>query len=104
MNHEEKLWPYRIDNRSPVDVIVYQGVRLSWNVMNGSSHDSHLQFQRAKAKYKIPRGESMLYTWDEPALQEKYLVVNINGYEREVNIQEIGPLVPFYYPVRVIYI
>ena len=46
----------------------------------------------------------MLYTWDEPALSEKYIVVHVNGFEREVNIQEIGPLIPFSYPVSSIWI
>lgn len=79
VNREKSSWPYRIDNRSNVDVIVYQN--------------------QSKARYRIRRGQSMLYTWDEPAMKEKNLVVKINNEQRAVNIQEIGPLVPFTYEV-----
>ena len=77
VNREEKVWPFRIDNDSNVDVIVYQ--------------------HSARPRYKIGQGQSMVYTWDEPAIRDKALFVHVNGYEREVNIQEIGPLMPFHY-------
>ncbi len=41
----------------------------------------------------------MLFAWDEPALREKRLVVHVKGFEREINILEIGPLVPMSYQV-----
>jgi vacuolar protein sorting-associated protein 13A/C len=41
----------------------------------------------------------MLYTWDEPAHRDKALMIHAHDYEREVNIQEIGPLMPFRFHV-----
>jgi hypothetical protein len=40
-----------------------------------------------------------VYAWDFPAAKQKELLLTINGYRREVDILEIGDLVPFKFPV-----
>lgn len=35
------------------------------------------------------------YAWDSPAARDKRLVLTVNGSRREVDIMEIGDLVPF---------
>ena len=35
------------------------------------------------------------YSWDYPAARDKRLVLTVNGSRREVDIMEIGDLVPF---------
>lgn len=71
----DNAWPFRIDNESKFDIICHQ--------------------TNAKPRYKILKGQSMLFAWDQPAFKEPTLMVHLNGFEREVNIQEIGPLLPF---------
>nr|CAG8504476.1 8535_t:CDS:10 [Entrophospora candida]CAG8514013.1 6898_t:CDS:10 [Entrophospora candida] len=85
-NKEEGRWPYRIENYSDVDVVVYQ--------QNASAQSTSTKL------YVVASGNSMAYSWDYPALKNKKLVLNINDNERVVNIQEIGSLVPFKYPVN----
>lgn len=41
----------------------------------------------------------MPYAWDNPADKTKALIVSINGREREVNLAELGPSLPFKYPL-----
>jgi vacuolar protein sorting-associated protein 13A/C len=40
-----------------------------------------------------------VYAWDFPAAKQKELLLTINGCCREVDILEIGDLVPFKFPV-----
>ncbi|CAG8555201.1 10349_t:CDS:10 [Paraglomus brasilianum] len=91
LNKEEGKWPYRIDNYSDVDVVFYQ--QTPDRRESGSSASLY-----ALKKYGLPAGSSEVYSWDFPALKEKRLILNVNGTERTVNIQEIGTLVPFKVP------
>jgi len=78
--HKEKgVWPFRIDNRSGSEVLVYQ--------------------RHTEAAYRIKNRQSMPYTWDVPAMEGKILMLRIENREREINLYEIGPLVPFRYTV-----
>jgi vacuolar protein sorting-associated protein 13A/C len=45
--------------------------------------------------YKLKSRQTVAYSWDFPHLKEKVLVLNVNGSEREVKLQEIGSLMPF---------
>lgn len=40
----------------------------------------------------------MLYTWDEPAMADRLLLINVNSYEKELVIDEIGTQIPIKYP------
>ena len=69
------------------------------NVRSDSVTASTASFSSSTAKtYKLKAGETMAYSWDLPHMKEKTLVLNVNGREREVSLQEIGSLVPFKFP------
>ncbi|KAJ3171453.1 hypothetical protein HDU88_007532 [Geranomyces variabilis] len=74
----ETRWPFRIDNKTETDVDIWQ-------------HGS-------KTRFKVPRGESRPYSWDFPSAARKALILSANGREREIDVLEIGQLVPFKYP------
>ncbi|TPX68863.1 hypothetical protein SpCBS45565_g02841 [Spizellomyces sp. 'palustris'] len=74
----ETRWPYRIENRTDVDVDIWQ--------------------QGSKTRYKIPKGEERPYAWDYPSAPKKALILSANGREREIDVLEMGQLVPFKYP------
>ncbi|KAG0208228.1 hypothetical protein BGX33_006369 [Mortierella sp. NVP41] len=95
LNKEEGRWPYRIDNRSSWDIAFSQHN----NARSESSTASTGSLSSSAAKtYKLKAGETMAYSWDLPHMKEKTLVLNVNGREREVSLQEIGSLVPFKFP------
>ncbi|KAJ3291062.1 hypothetical protein HK104_006345 [Borealophlyctis nickersoniae] len=75
----EKRWPFLIRNQADVDVVVWQ--------------------HGAKNRYKIPAKEARPYAWDNPSSRHKFLTISVNGREREIDVLEIGQLVPFKYPI-----
>ncbi len=79
LNMEQNAWPYRIDNASDTDIIMMQ--------------------KHSKSKYKIRRKQTMPYSWDEPAIKDKILTIQVGTISRDINIQEIGTLPPFKYTV-----
>ncbi|KAJ1978459.1 Vacuolar protein sorting-associated protein 13 [Dimargaris xerosporica] len=81
-------WPYRIENASPVEVILYQRDASLRDVSDG------LRSTLTK-KYRLPPGRVMSYSWDYPSMKSKSLVLSVHGVEREVDIQQIGTLMPF---------
>jgi vacuolar protein sorting-associated protein 13A/C len=40
------------------------------------------------------------YAWDYPAAKGKKILLTVNGARREINIKEIGALMPFKFRVR----
>lgn len=70
----DTTWPFKIVNQSSVDVVLFQ--------------------ECSHAKYKINKGLTMYYCWDEPSVLEKALVLQVNGVKQSINIQEIGPVLP----------
>ncbi|KAG0246128.1 hypothetical protein B0O80DRAFT_498393 [Mortierella sp. GBAus27b] len=92
LNKEEGRWPYRIDNRSSFDISFSQHNP----VRNESMTSSTASLSSAAPKvYKLKSHQTVAYSWDFPHLKEKVLVLNVNGSEREVKLQEIGSLMPF---------
>ncbi|KAI9097290.1 hypothetical protein DFS34DRAFT_116945 [Phlyctochytrium arcticum] len=75
---KESRWPFRLENRieSPVEI---------WQ-------------RGAKTRSHIPAGESRPYSWDFPSAEHKALILNAGGRERELDVLEMGQLVPFKYP------
>ncbi|KAF8984234.1 hypothetical protein BGZ46_008534 [Entomortierella lignicola] len=97
LNKEEGRWPYRIDNRSSWDISFFQ--HSTTRAESSTSSSSTPSFSSSAPKiYKLKAGETMAYSWDLPSMKEKALVLSVNGREREVNLQEIGSLVPFKFP------
>lgn len=52
--------------------------------------------------HKADKHSSSNYAWDCPSARDKRLLLNINGKDRGVDILEIGSLLPFKFPVRVL--
>ncbi|KAJ3408710.1 hypothetical protein HDV05_004781 [Chytridiales sp. JEL 0842] len=73
LSKEEGRWPFRIDNTAEVE--------------------------ESKNKYLILPGQSRPYAWDNPSLAKKALILHVNGREREIDVREIGQLLPFKYPI-----
>ncbi|EXX73461.1 Vps13p [Rhizophagus irregularis DAOM 197198w] len=96
LNKEEGKWPYRIENYSDVDVDFYQQDPNRRDFFGSSTPQSNISNVK---KYHLPSGNATRYSWDMPAQKEKRLVLNVKNVERVVNIQEIGSLMPFKYPV-----
>ncbi|KAF9111925.1 hypothetical protein BGX27_004234 [Mortierella sp. AM989] len=95
LNKEEGRWPYRIDNKSSWDISFFQHSPTRTE----SSSSSTASFSSSTPKvYTLKAGQTMAYSWDLPSMKEKALVLSVNGREREVNLQEIGSLVPFKFP------
>ncbi|CAI2166885.1 9593_t:CDS:10 [Funneliformis geosporum] len=93
-NKEEGKWPFRIENYSDVEVTFYQQDPNRRDFFGTSTHSPNIK------KYNLHPGNASPYSWDFPAQKEKRLVLNLNNTERMVNIQEIGSLIPFKYPVE----
>lgn len=49
--------------------------------------------------YTVPQRSSLDYAWDAPAAREKKIVLVVGISRREVDIMEIGDLVPFKFAV-----
>ncbi|TPX42076.1 hypothetical protein SeMB42_g05292 [Synchytrium endobioticum] len=79
LTREEGRWPFRIVNDSEVDVVIGQN--------------------NSKNRYRISKGQSRPYAWDQPAAPHKALILHVNGRERGIDVMEIGQLVPFKYPI-----
>ncbi|KAF9435541.1 hypothetical protein BGZ76_006083 [Entomortierella beljakovae] len=95
LNKEEGRWPYRIDNKSSWDITYFQH---SIAPLESASSSTTSFSSSTPKKYNLKAGETIAYSWDLPSMKEKTLVLSINGREREVNLQEIGSLVPFKFP------
>ncbi|KAJ3110151.1 hypothetical protein HK100_003137 [Physocladia obscura] len=78
LSREEGRWPIRIDNNSDVDVRFFQ--------------------LNTKNKHDIYAGETRKYSWDNPSLLTKSIVLSVNGRDRQIDIREIGQLQPFKFP------
>lgn len=55
------------------------------------------------AQYDIKPHQQDWYAWDAPAAREKKIRLVINGHAKHVDINEIGNLPPFQFPVSSIY-
>ncbi|KAI8823370.1 uncharacterized protein EV422DRAFT_352091 [Fimicolochytrium jonesii] len=78
---KETRWPFKINNKTDIDIDIWQ--------------------QGSSLRFKIPKGESRPYAWDYPSAPRKGLVLNAQGREREIDVLEIGQLVPFKYPTGI---
>ncbi|KAJ2694413.1 Vacuolar protein sorting-associated protein 13, partial [Coemansia spiralis] len=81
LQREERGWPYRIENRATVDVVVWQ----------------HADRGEPARRYAVPAGRDLDYAWDQPTAEVKQLVVSVRGATRRVSLQEIGEQQPLAY-------
>ncbi|ORX96417.1 hypothetical protein K493DRAFT_329607 [Basidiobolus meristosporus CBS 931.73] len=92
---EEGKWPFRIENESGATILLYQPIMPLREL---SSPQPSPTLERTKQiRYKLGSGDTMAYSWDYPASKQKSLVLNVNGFEREITLCEIGPLIPLNY-------
>lgn len=63
-------------------------------------YDSNAYSRMAKVKkYLLPAHSSVPYSWDMPAVKDRRIILNVNGRERSINVQEIGSQLPFRHTV-----
>ncbi|KAI8897799.1 hypothetical protein BC833DRAFT_643759 [Globomyces pollinis-pini] len=78
---ETGKWPFRIDNDISTDVAI------TYSQMGSTT------------TYTVMPGEEQPYAWDFPSSEYKAISVEINGRHRPVEITQLGPLLPFRYPI-----
>ncbi|KAF9365051.1 hypothetical protein BGX34_011619, partial [Mortierella sp. NVP85] len=94
-NKEEGRWPYRIDNKFFQDISITQYNPVRNASMTSSSASNSVT---APKVYKLESGEMAAYEWDFLHLNEKALVLSVNGRERKIKLQESGSLIPLEFP------
>lgn len=94
VNAEQKnRWPYKVENLSNAPVRFFQ-------MDPDAETEGQARTMIKSRKYDLSPGEAIPYAWDQPAARMKRLMLEVNGKSREINISEIGVLVPFKYPRR----
>ncbi|KAF8761669.1 Vacuolar protein sorting-associated protein [Rhizoctonia solani] len=86
LSRETGPWPFKIDNQS--DYPITDTTRLE----RGDQ-------PQGTASYDVGPHLSIWYAWDAPAAREKKIRLLINGHAKHVDINEIGNLPPFQFPV-----
>ncbi|KAI7902142.1 uncharacterized protein BX663DRAFT_436105 [Cokeromyces recurvatus] len=94
--NKEDHWPYLLVNKTDEDIIFYQedpvGLRDDY---------SSIPVRNPRIKrYRLPAQQTVPYSWDLPDYKDKKIIVNINGRERSINLQEIGSMLPFRHTTR----
>ncbi|KAI9480349.1 MAG: hypothetical protein EXX96DRAFT_521344 [Benjaminiella poitrasii] len=92
----EDNWPYRLVNETNEDMIFYQEDPV---ILRDDYSSVPVRNPRIK-RYRLPAHQSVPYSWDLPAYKDKKIILNINGRERSVNLQEIGSMLPFRHTTR----
>ncbi|KAI8385604.1 hypothetical protein BD560DRAFT_383802 [Blakeslea trispora] len=85
----EDNWPYLLSNNTDEDITFRQEDPVILR-----DDYSPVRSNRIK-RYHLPAHQSVSYSWDLPAYKDKKIILNINGRERSVNLQEIGTMLPF---------
>ncbi|KAI8384441.1 uncharacterized protein BYT42DRAFT_612143 [Radiomyces spectabilis] len=89
-------WPYKLVNQTKEDMTFYQEdpvlLRDDYSEPRARSHRTR--------RYRLPAGQSVVYSWDMPAVKDKRIILNINGHERSINLQEIGSQPPFQHTTK----
>ncbi|KAM5536198.1 hypothetical protein V8D89_010097 [Ganoderma adspersum] len=79
-------WPFIIENDSDLGFTIYQTDQARLNAGPAA---------KPPPSYHVAPMATLDYAWDYPAARDKRLVLIVNGSRREVDIMEIGDLVPF---------
>ncbi|OSD03423.1 vacuolar protein sorting-associated protein 13 [Trametes coccinea BRFM310] len=79
-------WPFTLENDSDYTISFSQ---------TDQSRKEPGQAAKPAPTYTIASKSSLDYAWDYPAARDKRIVLSINGSRREIDIMEIGDLVPF---------
>ncbi|KAH9849745.1 vacuolar protein sorting-associated protein 13 [Lenzites betulinus] len=87
LNEATEGWPFTIENDSDHSFSLSQ-TDLSRKEAGG-------QGAKPGPMYTVASNSSIDYAWDYPAARDKRIVLAISGSRREIDIMEIGDLVPF---------
>lgn len=93
LSQENGPWPYMLRNESDYTV---QFMQATERIDEGGS-GKHIDEAVGK-RYELKPRSKMKYAWDYPAATDKMIKLVVNGRERNVNILEIGSLLPFKFP------
>ncbi|CAO3651068.1 unnamed protein product [Cunninghamella blakesleeana] len=91
-------WPYLFVNRTNEDMSFYQESPTS-SVSDDYSSNTYSRMIKIK-KYLLPAHSSVPYSWDMPAVKDRRIILNVNGRERSINVQEIGSQLPIRHTTR----
>ena len=92
LHHETGPWPFMLRNESDYTITFAQAAE---------SRDANGEVGSDEAvgkRYELRPRSKMKYAWDYPALSDKLIKLMVGGKERNVNILEIGSLLPFKFP------
>ncbi|PWZ02331.1 hypothetical protein BCV70DRAFT_172197 [Testicularia cyperi] len=97
---EKGPWPYMLRNESDYTVQFMQATeRVDDSIASGGSSSRGRRVDETIGKrYELKPRSKMKYAWDYPAATDKMIKLVVNGRERNVNILEIGSLLPFKFP------
>ncbi|QRV76706.1 vacuolar protein sorting-associated protein 13 [Ceratobasidium sp. AG-Ba] len=90
LSRETGPWPFKIDNQSDYPVTISQ--------MDTTRLERGDQPQ-GTTQYDVKPHTHIWYAWDAPAAIEKKIRLVINGHAKHVDINEIGNLPPFQFPI-----
>jgi vacuolar protein sorting-associated protein 13A/C len=98
---EQRLWPYQIKNLTDKAINFYQKVSLLRTI---SDFQDAIRWERESGRdpgtstgynsYRLTPRSRMCYAWDYPAARDRALVLEIDGRQRAIKLEEIGTLPP----------
>lgn len=98
---EQKFWPYQIRNLTDKTINFFQKVHRM--IMESDNKDAARWDREAERDpgtstgsntYRLTPRSQMCYAWDYPAAYNKTLVLEIDGRQRAIQLEEIGILPP----------
>lgn len=92
LEHEKGPWPFVLRNESDYTITFMQAIERGDAKQEGGTDET------VGKRYELKPRSKMKYAWDYPALPDKIIKLVANGRERNVNILEIGSLLPFKFP------
>ncbi|MCO5590230.1 hypothetical protein L7F22_044199 [Adiantum nelumboides] len=92
LEHEKGPWPFMLRNESDYTITFMQAIERGDAKQDGGADEA------VGKRYELKPRSKMKYAWDYPAMPDKTVKLVANGRERNVNILEIGSLLPFKFP------
>lgn len=87
---EQRLWPYQIRNLTDKTINFYQKDAIVWERESGRDPGTSTGYN----SYRLTPRSRMCYAWDYPAARDRALVLDIDGRQRAIKLEEIGTLPP----------
>ncbi|KAI0033184.1 hypothetical protein K488DRAFT_78064 [Vararia minispora EC-137] len=93
-NPAENDWPFTIENDSNHPITFWQAVDVALLDLRSSEAGPNAK-PKLYPLYELPDHTLTSYAWDFPAQTDKKLRLRIYDFHRDIDIMEIGPLMPF---------